>query len=87
MERKEIKKLAIETLKKEIAKYGEDRTYVDVVSPLVHGRTRWTLKDALEAAERDTGLPEMLGINPVSDFEAFINYCAERGTDWRDYIE
>ncbi len=84
MERTEIQKLTIELLKKEIEKNGPDSTFIE--APLKCNRTpRWTLAEALTAAERDECLPEC-DINPVSDFEAFIKYCDERGTDWRDYL-
>ena len=82
MERKEIQKLTVDMLKKQIAKDGPDRTYIE--SPNAKGRCRWTLAEALEAAEKDEDLPESNGINPVSDMATFIGYCNERGRDWKD---
>ena len=85
MTRKEIQEITIRALEKQIEAHGSDYIYVE--SPLHGGRTNWTLGEALEAARKDTELEDSFGINPVSDIEAFINYCDERGMDWRDTLE
>lgn len=82
MNRKEVQKLTVDSLKREISKHGPDHTYVE--SPLHGGRSRWTLGEALAAAEKDEELPESYGINPVTDVEVFIGYCGERGIDWKE---
>ncbi len=85
MTRKEIQEITIRAIEKHIAEHGPDDIYVE--TPLHGHRNRWTFQEALDAAKADTELPDSCGINPVSDIEAFINYCDERGMDWRDTLE
>jgi hypothetical protein len=82
MTRKEFQEITVKVLKSQIEKCGADRTYIE--SPNAKGRCRWTLAEALVAAEKDEDLPESNGINPVTDMVTFIGYCNERGRDWKD---
>lgn len=85
MTRQEIQEITVKSLKKEIEKHGPDHTFLE--TPKFGGRCRWTLAEALAAAEGDTDLEYSDGVNPVTDVEHFIDYCNERGMDWREYLE
>lgn len=84
MTRKEIQDITIRSLKREIEKNGPDATFLEI--PKLSGCCRWSLADALTAAESDECL-EGSESNPVTDMEHFLAYLEERGESWTEVLD